>query len=86
MTDDLIRAAAVCVRVFDDRMQLLVVGTKEPQTLQRWTFPKGHIESGESLPAAALREASEEAGVKGTADTRSLPHIFSPVPDRPRWW
>ena len=28
-----------------------------------WIFPKGHLESGESLLAAALREVEEEAGV-----------------------
>jgi len=28
-----------------------------------WDFPKGHIESGESSEAAALREVEEEAGV-----------------------
>lgn len=31
----------------------------------RWTFPKGRIESGETPYAAAAREACEEAGVKG---------------------
>ncbi|MBI4037484.1 NUDIX domain-containing protein [Candidatus Curtissbacteria bacterium] len=29
-----------------------------------WDFPKGHIESGESAEAAALREVEEETGVK----------------------
>ncbi len=29
-----------------------------------WDFPKGHIESGESSQAAALREVEEETGVK----------------------
>lgn len=27
-----------------------------------WTFPKGHIEKGETPPAAALREVLEETG------------------------
>ncbi len=30
-----------------------------------WTFVKGHIEEGESLEQAALREANEEIGVQG---------------------
>ncbi|MEK7606678.1 MAG: NUDIX domain-containing protein [Patescibacteria group bacterium] len=29
----------------------------------KWTFPKGHIEEGETPGGAALREASEELGV-----------------------
>jgi bis(5'-nucleosidyl)-tetraphosphatase len=30
----------------------------------RWVFPKGHVEDGETASAAALREVSEEAGVR----------------------
>ena len=28
-----------------------------------WVFPKGHVEEGETLQAAAVREVREEAGV-----------------------
>jgi len=28
-----------------------------------WVFPKGHVESGETLEQAAVREVAEEAGV-----------------------
>lgn len=31
----------------------------------RWTFPKGHVERGESRSEAAAREAREEAGATG---------------------
>ncbi|MDI3297730.1 MAG: NUDIX hydrolase [Bacillota bacterium] len=31
----------------------------------RWTFPKGHVEHGESDEEAALREIEEETGVSG---------------------
>ena len=48
-------------------------GTSEPRILlvtarrnpDNWIFPKGHVEYGETLKAAALREAREEAGVEG---------------------
>ncbi len=31
----------------------------------RWVFPKGHVEAGESLEEAALREIREETGIRG---------------------
>ena len=78
-----IRAAAVCVRVTSNGAELLVVRTKEQESSsERWTFPKGHIEAGESLLEAAMREASEEAGTKGVVDPNPLPpYLFPGGPD-----
>ena len=35
-------------------------------TRGRWVFPKGHIEKGEAAGDTALREVSEEAGVRAS--------------------
>jgi 8-oxo-dGTP pyrophosphatase MutT (NUDIX family) len=32
----------------------------------RWTFPKGHVEEGESPQQAAVREIEEETGITGS--------------------
>jgi 8-oxo-dGTP pyrophosphatase MutT (NUDIX family) len=44
---------------------LLVSARQDPSS---WIFPKGHVEPGESLEEAALRELREEAGVQGEVD------------------
>jgi len=51
---------------------LLVRAKKDPG---KWVFPKGHIEPGESVSSAALREVFEEAGVEG----ESIGSIGSPL-------
>ena len=33
-------------------------------TRDRWVFPKGHVENGETAAVTALREVTEEAGVR----------------------
>ncbi|HEV3007673.1 MAG TPA: NUDIX domain-containing protein, partial [Burkholderiales bacterium] len=42
-------------------------------TRGRWVFPKGHVEDGETASIAALREVSEEAGVRGRLIRRLRP-------------
>lgn len=60
------RAAAVCYRQGAAGPELLLVTTSNSSgNYIRWTFPKGHVESGESGAQAAAREAREEAGVEG---------------------
>src|SRR5712664_784125 len=39
----------------------------------RWVFPKGHVENGETAAIAALREVSEEAGVRARPIQRLRP-------------
>jgi diadenosine hexaphosphate hydrolase (ATP-forming) len=38
----------------------------------RWCFPKGHVEAGESLEGAAIREIREETGI---SDVRLGPEV-----------
>lgn len=55
------QVAAVCFRCSPDGVELILVRSGAG----KWTFPKGRVEPGESLAAAAAREAKEEAGVSG---------------------
>ncbi|MBN1383455.1 MAG: NUDIX domain-containing protein [Elusimicrobia bacterium] len=55
--------------------KLLLIRVKNLSGRIVWTFPKGHIEKGESVKTTALREVREETGficriVKPLGDTR----------------
>jgi ADP-ribose pyrophosphatase YjhB (NUDIX family) len=56
-----IQAGAIAVR---GKKVLIVRAKRSPGD---WTFPKGHVEPGESLAETACRELAEEAGVSGRA-------------------
>ena len=57
------QAGAIAVRKTGPHHEfLLVTAKKEPDA---WIFPKGHVERGETLAVAAVRELQEEAGVEG---------------------
>jgi len=47
--------------IFEDGKVLLIL-MQNLRGEKVWTFPKGHLEPGESPEAAALREVSEETG------------------------
>lgn len=47
--------------IFEDGSVLLILA-KNLKGDQVWTFPKGHLEPGETPETAAIREVSEETG------------------------
>jgi 8-oxo-dGTP pyrophosphatase MutT (NUDIX family) len=54
-------AGGVVFRIVDGRPLFLLIR----DSYQNWGFPKGHVEPGEALEAAALREVGEETGLDG---------------------
>ena len=62
MSQSLSHAGTVVFRERDGEREYLVVSSSDGLN---WVLPKGHIDSGETPEAAALRELAEEAGVSG---------------------
>jgi 8-oxo-dGTP pyrophosphatase MutT (NUDIX family) len=57
------QAGAIVVRPGKTEPRVLLVTAR--RNPGNWIFPKGHVEAGERLQDAAVREADEEAGVDG---------------------
>ena len=51
---------ALVYRKKQDRLELLLIRHKNGG---HWSFPKGHVETGETEPQTALREIKEETGL-----------------------
>lgn len=52
-------AGGLILRKIDNQLQVLLVEHRD----NTYVFPKGHIEAGETPPAAAAREIQEETGL-----------------------
>jgi 8-oxo-dGTP pyrophosphatase MutT (NUDIX family) len=66
-----VSAGGVIVRSQKSSWQVLLVRDMNGS----YTFPKGKVEKGESLIAAALREVSEEVGLHGLTELKKLPEL-----------
>jgi 8-oxo-dGTP diphosphatase len=66
----LVQVVAGCVLARDDKY--LLVQEKRPKVYGLWNLPAGHVDKGESIEVAAIREAREETGYKVALD-RKLP-------------
>jgi 8-oxo-dGTP diphosphatase len=74
-------AGGIVLAPKDDTVLLL-----HERSEDRWTLPKGHVEKGESLYDAAVREITEEAGTGELVQVGDLGEIsyrfFNPRKDR----
>lgn len=55
------RVVGACV-VRNDEGKYLLVQELQPAVYGLWNLPAGHVDKGESIEAAAVREAKEETG------------------------
>ena len=51
--------------VVDSQRRAALIGRMSSHGHLMWSLPKGHLEKGESLEAAAVREVTEETGITG---------------------
>ncbi|WP_366909117.1 NUDIX hydrolase [Nesterenkonia sp.] len=58
---EILAAGAVCWRLHKGELQVLLI--HRPR-YDDWSFPKGKLDAGETLPECAVREVSEEIGLK----------------------
>lgn len=56
------RVVAACV-IKDSEGKYLLVQEAQPKAYGLWNLPSGHVDKGESIEGAAIREAKEETGL-----------------------
>lgn len=68
------RLAVLAVALQGD--DVLLVQRRNPPDAELWGYPGGHVEWGETLEQAALRELHEETGLTGQTLARLAPIEF----------
>ena len=63
------QAAVIPYRIRKDRVEVAVVTTSRGK---RWIVPKGSVDDGERPRDAAIREADEEAGLRGVVARKPI--------------
>jgi ADP-ribose pyrophosphatase YjhB (NUDIX family) len=53
-------------RTNEGGIEVALIATAAPDGSRRWGLPKGLVERGEAMKAAALREVQEETGLTGS--------------------
>ena len=53
----------VGVAAFDKNGRVLLIQRRDPPVIGLWTLPMGHVNNGEKLEDAAIREVNEETGL-----------------------
>ena|SRR5947209_179048 len=63
-------AGAIILREVEGKLKIALA--HHPRATKAWVLPKGHVEEGESLTQAALREIYEETGL---VDVQLITHL-----------
>jgi len=58
------RGIELCAGAIIENSKGEILLAKSPKWNNKWTFPSGHIESGEKIEQGAIREIEEETGLK----------------------
>lgn len=68
MSEKQFSAGGIVIKGEKENLQVLLIKDR----FGHWTWPKGHVEKGETPNQAALREISEETGLKKLEITKEI--------------